>query len=51
MIEPSLFQKQLFYPQRGQLIPVTVLAEDKTHYLIQFEDGTKICTNKNTFKK
>lgn len=30
---------------------VTVLAEDKTHVLIQFDDGGKICTNKNTFNK
>jgi len=46
-----MIDQVLFYPQRGKLIPVTVLYEDKTHYLIQFEDGTKICTNKNTFKK
>jgi hypothetical protein len=47
MNQTSLFQKELLYFGK----PVKVLAEDKTHYLIQFENGIKICTNKNTFKK
>jgi len=31
--------------------PVTVLDLNQTHCLIQFEDGSKICTTKNIFKK
>ena len=27
---------------------VTILDEDKTHYLIQFSNGGKYCTDKNT---
>lgn len=30
---------------------VTVLETNQTHVLIQFESGTKICTNKFTFSK
>ena len=30
---------------------VKIVDIDKTHVLIQFENGTKICTNKNTFLK
>ena len=30
---------------------VTVLDEDKTHYLIQFKSGTKIATPKNGYKE
>jgi hypothetical protein len=26
---------------------VTILQEDRTHYLIEFFNGVKICTNKN----
>lgn len=31
--------------------PVTVLAFDKTHCVVEFENGTKLCTNRNTFDK
>jgi len=27
--------------------PVTILQEDRTHYLIEFFNGVKICTDKN----
>lgn len=30
---------------------VEVVEFNQTHVLIQFESGTKICTNKNTFSK
>lgn len=29
----------------------TVLDFDKTHVVVQFENGTKLCTNRNTFEK
>jgi hypothetical protein len=29
----------------------TVVQFDKTHVVIQFENGTKLCTNRNTFEK
>ena len=44
MFAKSWINRELVY--FGQ--KVTILAEDKTHVLIQFDDGGKICTNKNT---
>ena len=47
MFTASWINKELIYFGQN----VTVLTEDKTHVLILFKEGYKICTNKNTFSK
>ena len=42
----SWINKKLIYLGKS----VTVIAEDTTHVLIQFESGTKIATSKSTFE-
>lgn len=47
--QDTLIGKTLFYKERGKMVPVKVLMEDDTHVLVEFLNGIKLCTNKNTF--